>query len=119
MTGARTPRVHRKVHDRDATRVIAMQAELATALPLAGVLLRQHFRRAYPVAMPRVPDYYTAEMVLAMPDDGLRRELVWGELLVNPAPELGHQRIVMRLAEYVVAYCRRHDVGEVFDVAAD
>lgn len=33
-----------------------------------------------------------------MPDDGRRRELIHGVLLVTPAPELGHQRVVLRLA---------------------
>ena len=32
--------------------------------------------------------YYTAEMVRNMPDDGNRYETVYGELLVSPAP--GH-----------------------------
>jgi hypothetical protein len=35
--------------------------------------------------MPLAPDFYTAEMVRAMPDDGNRYEVVWGELFVTPA----------------------------------
>jgi hypothetical protein len=36
--------------------------------------------------MALVPDYYKAEMVLAMPDDDMRHEVVWGELfVVDPA----------------------------------
>lgn len=69
--------------------------------------------------MALAPEYFTAEMVLAMPDDGMRHELVWGELLVSPSPEILHQRIVMRLAESLVVYCRRFGLGEVFGVTAD
>lgn len=37
------------------------------------------------MAMPLAPDYHTAELVRAMPDDGNRYEVVWGELLTSPA----------------------------------
>lgn len=36
------------------------------------------------------PVYYSAEMVLALPDDGKRYETVHGELLVSPAPRAWH-----------------------------
>jgi Uma2 family endonuclease len=49
--------------------------------------------------------YVTADMVRAMPDDGNRYELVWGELLVSPSPRPAHQRIVLRLAAALKAYC--------------
>jgi hypothetical protein len=35
--------------------------------------------------MPLAPEYFTADMVRALPDDGKRYELAWGELLVSPA----------------------------------
>ena len=35
------------------------------------------------------PIYYTADMVRALPDDGNRYEVVYGELLVTPAPRPG------------------------------
>lgn len=34
---------------------------------------------------------WMAAMVLARPDDGIRRELLDGELVVMPAPSLPHQ----------------------------
>src|SRR2546426_660332 len=34
------------------------------------------------------PIYWTAEMVRQLPDDGNRYEVVYGELLVTPAPRL-------------------------------
>jgi Uma2 family endonuclease len=47
--------------------------------------------------MPLAHDFYTADMVRAMPDDGNRYEVVWGELFVTPSPVKQHQRIVRRL----------------------
>jgi Uma2 family endonuclease len=56
-----------------------------------------------PMVLPAA--YVTADMVRAMPDDGQRYELVWGELLVSPAPRPAHQRIVARLLVALTAYC--------------
>ena len=55
--------------------------------------------------MPLAPEYFTADMVRALPDDGQRYELVWGELLVNPSPASRHQRIVGRLFYLLTVYC--------------
>ena len=42
--------------------------------------------------------YYTADMVRALPDDGNRYEVVYGELLVTPSPRPWHQVLVQRLS---------------------
>jgi Uma2 family endonuclease len=57
------------------------------------------------------PAYYTADMVRAIPDDGNIYEVVYGELLVTPAPRLWHEEVAGRLYETVRAYLRRHPVG--------
>jgi Uma2 family endonuclease len=54
---------------------------------------------AYPAA------YASADAVRAMPDDGNRYEVVWGELLVSPSPRPAHQRVVLRIATLLAAYC--------------
>jgi Uma2 family endonuclease len=64
-------------------------------------------------------DLWTVEQVQALPADGNRYELVWGELLVTPAPRLAHQRVVFRLARLIADYCDAHQLGEAFGVAAD
>ena len=69
--------------------------------------------------MPLAPESFTADMVRAIPDDGMRYELVWGELLVTPAPVKVHQRIVRRLTVLLDAYCARSGVGETFASPAD
>jgi Uma2 family endonuclease len=53
------------------------------------------------------PLYYTADMVRALPDDGNRYEVVYGELLVTPAPRLWHQVLVQRLSVALSAYLER------------
>lgn len=69
--------------------------------------------------MPLAPEYFTADMVRAIPEDGKRYELVWGELLVSPAPALPHQRIVRRILIGLEAFCARHSLGEVLMSPAD
>jgi Uma2 family endonuclease len=72
------------------------------------------------MGMPAMLDrYYTREEVLAFPGDGNRYELVYGELLVSPAPQALHQRVVIRLCVELNLYLRRHPVGEVLMSPAD
>jgi len=65
------------------------------------------------------PVYYTADMVRAMPDDGNRYEVVYGELLVTPAPRLWHQVLVHRLALAIGNYLQREPVGVTLSAPAD
>lgn len=65
------------------------------------------------------PNYYTAEQVRALPDDGSRYEVVRGELLVTPAPRAWHQELVVRLTEALRAYLRREPLGHLFCSPAD
>ena len=41
---------------------------------------------------------FTFEDLEAMPDDGYRREVIGGSLVVTPAPSSGHQRVALNLA---------------------
>ena len=65
------------------------------------------------------PIYYTADMVRAMPDDGNRYEVVYGELLVTPAPRSWHQVLVKRLSFELERYLRSNPVGELLNAPAD
>ena len=65
------------------------------------------------------PIYYTADMVRALPDDGNRYEVVYGELLVTPAPRPWHEVVQRRLMFALDAYLREHHVGEVLGSRAD
>ena len=65
------------------------------------------------------PLYYTADMVRAMPDDGNRYEVVYGELLVTPSPRPWHQIVVQRLSLALGNYLERNPVGLVISSPAD
>ena len=70
--------------------------------------------------MPLAPAYHTADMVRALPDDGNRYELVYGELLVSPSPRWVHQRVVTRLMlGDSIRSAATHDCGEVVASPAD
>ena len=83
--------------------------------------MRNHPCRAERMAMPALqhPEFWTAEMVLALPDDGMRHETVHGELFVTPSPRLWHQIVLDNLADQLKLYLRREPVGRVIDKAAD
>jgi Uma2 family endonuclease len=65
------------------------------------------------------PAYYTADMVRALPDDGNRYEVVYGELLVTPAPRLWHQEVTIRLLRVLGDYLDREPVGHLLQSPAD
>jgi Uma2 family endonuclease len=69
--------------------------------------------------MPLAPEYFTVEMVRALPNDGQRHEVVRGELLVTPAPGLQHQRIVGRLFRQLAEACDRTGLLEAIIAPAD
>jgi Uma2 family endonuclease len=70
--------------------------------------------------MPDTARRYTVEEVLAFPDDGNRYELVYGELLVTPAPAPRHQRVLSRLNALLETYLADHPtLGIVFPAPAD
>lgn len=66
------------------------------------------------MAMPALPELWTAEEVRNLPDDGNRYEVVHGELLVSPTPRPFHQEIVGRVYEAFHTFLRAHPVGNAF-----
>src|SRR6187551_858370 len=69
------------------------------------------------MGMPAV--YYTADMVRALPDDGNKYELVYGELLVTPAPRAWHEVVQRRLQTALDHYLERERIGQLFGPLAD
>jgi Uma2 family endonuclease len=65
------------------------------------------------------PIYYTADMVRALPEDGNRYEVVYGELLVTPAPRPWHELIQRRLVTALDVYLGQHPVAEVLGSRSD
>ena len=70
------------------------------------------------MSMP-LAEFFTADMVRALPDDGNRYETVHGELLVSPSPRLAHQVVLTRLFLAVATYLRGYGIEGVFCVDAD
>lgn len=63
------------------------------------------------MGMPAAETVWTAEMALALPEDGNRYEVLDGELVVNPAPSWQHQRVIERLFPLLDGYVRSHALG--------
>ncbi len=63
--------------------------------------------------------YYTADMVRALPDDGNRYEVVYGELLVTPSPRPWHEIIQSRLHAALERYLSEHRIGVVLGSRGD
>ena len=55
----------------------------------------------------------TADDLLRLPDDGMRHELVRGELRTMPPAGWGHSRLALGAAFSLDAYVEAHDLGEV------
>ncbi len=63
---------------------------------------------------PQTSTGLTYEDYLELPDDGKRYEIIDGELFVNPAPNVRHQRLVTFLLVHLYRYFEEHGGGEVF-----
>ena len=57
------------------------------------------------------PRKLTYDDLLALPDDGLRHELIDGEHYVAPAPNFRHQKVVVNFTLAVGNFVERHDLG--------
>lgn len=64
-------------------------------------------------------NYFTADAVRALPDDGNRYETVHGELLVTPAPRGIHQLILAEIFRVVDGYLSPHGVKDLLWSPAD
>jgi Uma2 family endonuclease len=69
--------------------------------------------------MPDTIRRWTREDLLDLPDDGNRYELLDGELLVTPSPNVTHQRAVLALFLRIHPFVARHALGEVLLAPAD
>jgi Uma2 family endonuclease len=72
-----------------------------------------------PAAVRARGPYYTVDILDQLPDDGKRYEVVYGELLVTPAPRWNHQELVARLFRLVDRYLERHPFGHLVMSPAD
>ena len=54
-----------------------------------------------------------------LPDNGMRYEVIQGELYISPAPNPKHQRIIAALYGYLWDYLKNQPVGELFFAPID
>jgi Uma2 family endonuclease len=61
----------------------------------------------------------TYEDFLGFPEDGKRHELLDGDHFVTPAPNLRHQRLVVRLTRVLDSFIDRHGLGWLYTSPVD
>jgi len=61
----------------------------------------------------------TYEDYCDLPDDGLRYEILDGELEIRPSPNIDHQRVSRDLVRILQAHVEARGLGEVFDAPCD
>lgn len=62
---------------------------------------------------------YTYVDYLQLPEDGVRYEILNGELLMSPAPNLGHQRTLREFMYVLTAFLKKKPLGEVLPAPTD
>lgn len=62
---------------------------------------------------------YTYADLATFPDDGLRREIIDGELIVTAAPYLRHQKLVGELHGQFWTHLKTHGGGQIYIAPAD
>lgn len=79
---------------------------------LADAELPYAAEERYRMVMPNTaPPPWTREMVLDLPDDGNRYELLDGELLVTPSPSARHQWAVAAVFQRLIRYLDGTTIG--------
>lgn len=71
------------------------------------------------MALAQAAKEWTVADLEHLPDDGNRYEVIDGELLVTPAPNLDHQEAIARLHLLLAPYVAEHRCGHVVFAPAD
>lgn len=71
------------------------------------------------MAMPRMVERWTRKQVLALPDDGLRHELIDGMHIVSPAPRFRHQHFLFALTARVAPYVKESGIAGMLSLPGD
>ena len=76
-------------------------------------------KRPPEVAWPPPQGEWTYEDYARLPDNGMRYEVIEGDLYMSPAPRTIHQRIIAMLHGYLWECLKHRPVGEVFFAPID
>ncbi len=66
-----------------------------------------------------VAKLYTYADYLKLPDDGIRYEIINGELFMSPAPTVGHQRTLREFLYALTSFLKKKPLGEVLPAPTD
>jgi Uma2 family endonuclease len=66
-----------------------------------------------------MPKPLTIESLWEFPEDGVRREVITGELIVTASPTPLHQRVSMRLSRLLSAFVDETGLGEIYAAPID
>jgi Uma2 family endonuclease len=95
-----------------------MLSQVAPAFRRVDLLTRR--RGPYGMAMPALPTTgWTVDMLEALPDDGMRYEIIDGELFVTPAPSYPHQRALREIFRQLDPYLGDAPSAELIFSPAD
>jgi Uma2 family endonuclease len=66
-----------------------------------------------------LPNPFTYDDYIALPDDGKRYEIIEGEVSMTPAPSPRHQEIQVRLSAALFFFVDKHSLGRVLSSPID
>ncbi|MFQ5615167.1 MAG: Uma2 family endonuclease [Anaerolineales bacterium] len=62
---------------------------------------------------------WTYEDYARLPDNGVRYEIIEGELYMSPAPRPSHQRVSFDIAFVLNTFVKKHKLGQIFTAPID
>ncbi len=62
---------------------------------------------------------FTYQDYLNLPDDGMRYEVINGELIMTPSPIVVHQKVSVAISSQLYRYVNAHNLGTVFTAPLD
>jgi Uma2 family endonuclease len=72
-----------------------------------------HSKAADPNYWPPPQGEWTYEDYARLPDNGMRYEIIRGDLYMSPAPRPKHQRVIVALLKHLLTYLEQKPIGEV------
>ena len=83
--------------------------------------LRESLTATYAAQTGQLPvqGHWTYDDYARLPDDGMRYEVIRGELYMSAAPRPIHQRIIVRISSSLDTFLRQRNLGEILTAPID